>query len=454
MKKSIGRILTLVLSLALILSMLSFSAFAEVGVDTNPVTKGDVQYKGTVKIGSVMCETGAVAGVGIPYSQFYKLFVKYINEVWGGVAKGADDVGYYLDHTSYDDGTDGVQGFTYMQKLIDDDQVFSLVGNLGTWNIASSQNYIVESGVPSVYWGTGSALQYALPAEGNQRFTFPVQPIYITEGRIMLLRAMNMPAIADSGVESVKKIGVIYSADDSGQQIYSGVELQLAQVQGDKPEVVYVMVNTKVADEMTSQVAQLEGCDVVIIGGLQAYFNPIYTAMQSNPTTRGIPTIVSYVNVALTNIPVDVAKEADTSDIYGGAWVVIDPAAQTEQQKAEIAEFQAVLTWGAEKGYITAADRDAYMGSAYSMSSYIALKVFMTGMDRLADKEITRDAYLAAMESERIHVPISGGVDYSNAQRIGLDGMAFAKFNKAYTTAFDAFFTIDGMKSINELLGQ
>ena len=41
----------------------------------------------------------------------------------------------------------------------------------------------------------------------------------------------------------------------------------------------------QVADEMTAQVAQLEGCDVVIIGGLQAYFNPIYTAMQSNPAT-------------------------------------------------------------------------------------------------------------------------------------------------------------------------
>ena len=174
---------------------------------------------------------------------------------------------------------------------------------------------------------------------------------------------------------------------------------------------------------MTSQVAQLEGCDVVIIGGLQAYFNPIYTAMQSNPATRGIPTIVSYVNVALTNIPVDVAKQPDTGDIYGGAWVVIDPAAQTERQAAEIAEFLEVLTWGAAKGYLPETDANAFKGSAYSMSSYIALKVFMQGMDRLADKEITRDAFLAAMESERVNVPISGGVDYSNGQRIGLDGM-------------------------------
>ncbi|NLD34733.1 MAG: ABC transporter substrate-binding protein, partial [Clostridiales bacterium] len=201
------KIVSLILVLAMLLSMAAF-ALAETGVDTKAFEKDGVQYKGTVKIGSVMCETGAVASVGVPYSQFYKLYVKYVNEVLGGVAKGADGVGYYLDHISYDDGTDGAQGRIYMQKLVEDDQVFSLVGNLGTWNIGSSQDYIVEEGIPSVYWGTGSALQYYLPAEGNQRFTFPVQPIYITEGRIMLLRAMNMASIADSGVTDVKKIGV------------------------------------------------------------------------------------------------------------------------------------------------------------------------------------------------------------------------------------------------------
>ena len=448
------KILSLVLVLAMFLS-LAIPALAETGVDTNAFEKDGVKFKGTIKIGAVMCETGAVAGVGVPYSQFYKLFVKYINEKMGGVAKGADGVGYYLDLTAYDDGTDGAQGLIYMQKLVEDDRVFSLVGNLGTWNIASSQEYIVEEGIPSVYWGTGSALQYYLPAEGNERFTFPVQPIYITEGRIMLLRAMNLPSIEGSGVEEVKKVGVIFSADDSGTQIESGVKLQFDLIPEDKrPEVVYVKVNSQVADELTSQVAQLEGVDVVVIGGLQAYFNPIYTAMQNNPATRGLPTIVSYVNIAPSNIPTDLANEADTSDIYGGAWVVIDPTAQTERQAADIQQFLDVMAWGLEKGYLSQDDYNAFVVSAYSMSSFIAVHVFMEGVNRLADKEITRAAFLEAMESERINVPISGGVDYSNGQRIGLDGMAFAKYVKNYTDPTLAFVTVDGMKSIADLLGE
>ena len=449
------KILSLALVLAMLLSVVAISALAETGVDTKPLEKEGVKYKGTIKIGSVMCETGAVAGVGVPYSQFSKLFVRYINEAMGGIVKGADGLGYYLDHTAYDDGTDGAQGLIYMQKLVEDDKVFALVGNLGTWNIASSQEYIVEEGIPSVYWGTGSALQYYLPAEGNQRYTFPVQPIYITEGRIMLLRAMNMPGIKDSGVEAVKKVGVIFSADDSGTQIESGVKLQFDLIPKDKrPEVVYVKVNSQVADELTSQVAQLEGADVVIIGGLQAYFNPIYTAMQSNPATRGIPSIVSYVNIAPSNIPTDLANEKDTSDIYGGAWVVIDPEAQTERQANDIKQFAEVLRWGLEKGYISQDDFNAYSVSAYSMSSFIAVNVFMEGINRLADKEVTREAFLEAMESERINVPISGGVDYSAGQRIGLDGMAFAKYVKGYTDPTLAFVTVDGMKSIGDLLGE
>ncbi len=450
-----------ILSLALVLAMLLSTAsvaLAETGVDTTPVEKGGVQFKGTVKIGNVMAETGAVSAVGIPYAQFYKLFVKYINEVWGGVAKGADGVGYYLDHKTYDDGFNGQAGQNFINQLINDDKVFSMVGNLGTWNLIASQNDIVESGVPSVYWGTGADAQRYDKAEGNERFTFPVQPVYGNEGRIMLLRALNMPGIPDSGVESVKKIGVIYSADDSGTNIYKGAEAQYNLLEGEKPEIVYQMANTASTDELATAVAALEGSDVVIIGGLQSVYPPIYTAMQQNPKTRGIPVIVSYVNVALAYVPADYANEPDASDIYGGAWVIIDPAAQTEQQKAELAEFTSIVAWGLEKGYVPKEMADVLLGAgaAYAMSSYIALKVFMTGLDRIAaaGKEITRDALLEAMESEPIHVPISSSVDYSNGARVGLAGIAFAKYDKNYTNINAAFVTVDNLRSIEELLGK
>ena len=82
----------------------------------------------------------------------------------------------------------------------------------------------------------------------------------------------------------------------------------------------------------------------------------------------------------------------------------------------------------------------------------------MTGIDRLADKEITREAFLEAMESAPINVPISGGVNYANGQRIGLDGMSFVKYVRpteaGAATSTGTFVNVVGMQSIDQILGE
>lgn len=120
--------------------------------------------------------------------------------------------------------------------------------------------------------------------------------------------------------------------------------------------------------------------------------------------------------------------------------------------------FIAICDWGVEKGIISRSTADSYLISAYAMSSFIALDVFMTGIDRLADKEITREAFLEAMESAPINVPISGGVNYANGQRIGLDGMSFVKYVRPTEAGAAAstgtFVNVVGMQSIDQILGE
>lgn len=168
------------------------------------------------------------------------------------------------------------------------------------------------------------------------------------------------------------------------------------------------------------------------------------------------PVITSYVNIAPATVPNEATK-AEASDIYGGAWVIIDDSAD-ERQHADLLRFIAICNWGVEKGIISQSVADSYMMSAYAMSSFIALDVFMTGINRLADKEITRENLLEAMESAPINVPISGGVNYANGQRIGLDGMSFVKYvrpsdpNAAASTG--TFTNVINMQSIDEILGE
>lgn len=335
--------------------------------------------------------------------------------------------------------------------------VFALVGNLGTWNIVAAQDYIEESGVPSVYWGTGSSYQYFNPAQGNEKYTFPVQPIYNTEGRIMYLRAMQLASLEGSGVTSVSKIGVIHSSSDDGASIKAGIEEQRninIQTNPDQPEVIFAQINSTTATELASQVQLVKECDVVIIAGNQTYFQAAYTAMQTADVRK--PVITSYVNIAPATVPNE-ATSAEASDIYGGAWVIIDDSAD-ERQKADLLRFIAICDWGVEKGIISRSTADSYLISAYAMSSFIALDVFMTGIDRLADKEITREAFLEAMESAPINVPISGGVNYANGQRIGLDGMSFVKYVRPTEAGAAAstgtFVNVVGMQSIDQILGE
>lgn len=450
MKKLVRALIAIVLCLVLVLSLCACDSKkeAETGVSYEAVTKNGVDYAGTIKLGTVSCEAGAYAAVGGPYSGFLRLYIKYINEELGGIAKGKDGKGYFIDWYHYDEGCDGALGAQYVQTLVEDDQVFAMVGNLGTWIIVAAQDYIVESGVPEVYWGTGSSYQYYEAAEGNEKFTYPVQPIYTNEGRIIYLRAKNMPTY-DDRVTAVKKIGVLYSSTDDGVSSKAGIEAQAAlDTAADKPQITYVQINSAVADELTSQIQQIQDCDVIVASCNQTYFKAIYTAMSNNATIWGKPIITEYVNIAPTTIP-DVGRTEGASKVYGGAWVIIDDSADS-RQAADFKRFSDICDWGVAKGDITADTAAQWKISAFAMSSFIAMDVFMNGMDRLADKSITREEFNTAMESAPIAVPISGYVDYANGARVGLDRMSFVVFDPAQNT----FVNIDTMKTIDSLLGK
>lgn len=90
------------------------------GISTEEFTdkKTGVSYKGRIKIGAAIARTGAYSLVGEPYGGFYDLYVRYINEELGGVAKGTGEgaLGYKLEATTYDDQGDGAQGKNYTKS--------------------------------------------------------------------------------------------------------------------------------------------------------------------------------------------------------------------------------------------------------------------------------------------------------------------------------------------------
>ena len=411
----------------------------------NQSTSNDV-----IHIGSVICQEGAYAVVGLPYGAFYKVFIDYVNQ-----APEYKDLlnGKTIKYTIYDDKGDGTAGKSLIERLIYDDKVDALVGILGTWNLMAAKDLLETVGIPSVYFGTGSSAQVFEPAAGKQRYMMGVQPNYNTEGRLMYLRAVT-------AFGPVKSIGVVHSAGDDGISFRAGIEKEAAvDTRANKPQIIYQSISIADAASIATQITAVQDCDVIIAAGNQAYFKAIYSAAYANSFARPKPVITTYANAAPTVVPPE-AVNPDAGAIYCGSWIPMGEQYLTsedaQRRRKDVQEYVNVIDWAVSKGKIPKSQQQAYYVNAYSTSSYIAVKMFLTGLERLraAGKPYTPENYLAAMESSRCPVALSGSVDFTNGLRIGLDTLSLVKY-QAPTSKDPAdghFVEVQPMASIDELL--
>jgi hypothetical protein len=260
--------------------------------------------------------------------------------------------------------------------------------------------------------------------------------------------------------QNVRRIGVIHSTADDGQSLMQGIQAQAAlDTRANKPTIIYQPISSMDAASITSQIAAIQDCDVIIAAGNQAYFKAIYSAAYSNSVARPKPIITTYVNAAPTNVPAE-AINPGAAEIYSAAWVVYtetgNESAEAARRQKDYAEFRKVVDW--DTRYIPASEKRAYYTNAYAMSSYIAIKQFLLGIDRLnaSGKPLTAQNYLEAMESARCPIAISGGVNYAGGSRIGLDSLAFSKYVYAGSGPAEngEFRDVEPMTSIDELIAR
>jgi len=373
----------------LLLGLLVFTGvFALAACGASDDTQG--VYDDRVVVGNTAATSGGFASVGVPFNAAMQAYFDMVNAD-GGIG------GRQIEFIHYDDEFDGAQGLTNTQRLVEDDQVFALVGHFGTPTVGATYEYLNELGVPRVYYATGISQLFNPAADGGERFSFPVQPIFDAEGEVMVARA-----VAEYDAE---KIGVIYTNADDGRGMLNGIELR-AQALG--IELVTQQVAPD-ANDMSSAATALVSADVdaIIVAANQVPAEVAIKALYS--ASSEAPIFTSYVNAAESFIA-NLADEITSGQfpIYSNAWVNI---------------FNADGSFNA--GYLLFAEQNPdYAANSFAMAGWIAAHFFVEGLRRVGDDELTWDTYLEAMESAPVENPMGGIVDFADGRRAGTQSMA------------------------------
>jgi ABC-type branched-subunit amino acid transport system substrate-binding protein len=354
-----------------------------------------------IKVGNCAATSGAGATIGIPFNAGIQAYFDMVNDA-GGVN------GRTINFVHEDDEFDPAKGKQCVEDMMNDEKIFALVGHFGTPTIAATLDDVKEKGIPVVYFASGLASLYNENATGEDRGIYPVQPIYVMEGRLIVARAV---AEYDS-----KKIGAIYTSDDAGTDMITGIRNQVNKL-GDEYTLVEQQV-TPGASDYSAAVAKMkqEGVDVVIVATIQASFTPIVKELAKQNVNK--PAFTSYINADGTLIGLVKDDVGTKFPIYANAWVDVSDTNAVTLFATEIVESSGV---------------PLYAANAFSMAGWIAGHYFIEGLKNV-DGDLTWTSYMDGIESEPIKNPFGGQIDYSNGKRLGTQEMSLLKMDVTTST--------------------
>lgn len=336
--------------------------------------------------------SGAYASVGVPFLAGINAYMEYVNSQ-GGIDGRKITFKHYTD-----DEFDPVKGKAALAGMVEDEKVFAVVGHFGTPVVGATIDDLKDYGIPAVYFATGIGQLYADNATTNADGynIFPVQPIYVTEGSIMVAYA--------AGQFEAQKIGIIYTNDDAGMDIYNGAKAQVEKLDG--IELVAEQVTAGAAD-VSAAVTSIKNADVdfVIVASIQGTMPTIVKELAAQSVNKDC--ITTYVNVSNAMSEAVVNDIQGKFDVYGLGWVAYDDA-------DALALYQ---EWAPEE----------YAMNAYAQTGWIAGHFFCEGLRRIEGEDITWENYMKALEEAPIKNPFGGIIDYSDGKRLGTQEMNLSK---------------------------
>jgi len=195
--------------------------------------------------------SGPVKGWGVPVANGMKLATEEINAA-GGIN------GRKIRLIIEDSGYDPKRAVLATQKLIEKDQVFSMIGAMGSPTVLAAQDIVLDAGVTQLFPLTAAEFTFKLdPAKPQDRLKFSNLLPYVESTRAGLKYMLEW--------KHAKKPCIMYQDDEYGKNVLDGFTQQLAAM---KVEPGTTTSYKRGATDFSAQVARMkaDGCDLVVLG--------------------------------------------------------------------------------------------------------------------------------------------------------------------------------------------
>ncbi|MDB5043166.1 MAG: branched-chain amino acid transporter substrate-binding protein [Candidatus Eremiobacteraeota bacterium] len=284
---------------------------------------------------------------------------------------------------SYDDGYKPAQTAALVKKLVFEDGVFAIVGGVGSPTTAAVAPTLNDLGVPLIGMATGSPIFY----DPTRKYVFPAWPLYTTDGKTMATFLKTHFA--------GKKVGIIYQDDSFGKPILAAVESVLGHVE----EVPYSPGQV----DFSSAVVKFKaaGVDALVLATIAA---PAAQILNELPKFNYAPVRV------LTGSACGYTTIFKTVPSLEGAYCAAFLPTPESKDPQWTAFEDAMARY--EQGH---------PAEIYSAWGWLAGQVAVEGLRRIRGP-ITREAFVAALESIKSFHTIGGDLSYSAQSHRGIGG--------------------------------
>jgi branched-chain amino acid transport system substrate-binding protein len=383
-----------------IAALLAFSVLAgpAVWAQSQGVSKDEIV------IGTIQDLSGPIAAYGKQARNGLQMRADELNEQ-GGVR------GRKIRLVVEDNGYDPKKALLAAQKLATGDQVFAILGHIGTAPNMAAMPVQFERNVINFMPLTGARQMF----DPFHKLKFALSPPYYDQMRVIVPQFVKE--------KGFKRVGILYQDDEFGLEVLRGAEAGLKSL---NMQLVEKTSFKRGATDFSSQVARLKAaeCDLVVMGTI------VRETVGAMAEARKIGFEAEYLGSnALYSHLVHALGGKAVEGLYG---VLTVPHPYADDQS------KAVRDWAAKYKARFAEDP-----TVFSVYGYAIMELFAKAADK-AGPNLTTDSFINAMETTAFPSDMFGSpeVHVTKTNRLGMNEVRIAQIQNGKWITISKFIEV------------